>query len=163
MALSCLPPSAAASPLLMVVNTNIPSHLTLLGETALSQTLNIPWQYGWAGGEWQMCRVSSAKKRLKRTHQVGVVFKVRVHLRRRRLRFLHKQLQVCSWRSAEKKKPLKVKNGSKLAPASKVSQILQCWMKSLFFFFLSFFLSDCLAAKYLLGSGHNHSIIRKPV
>lgn len=62
MALSCLPPSAAASPLLMVVNTNIPSHLTLLGETALSQTLNIPWQYGWAGGEWQMCRVSSAKK-----------------------------------------------------------------------------------------------------
>lgn len=46
MTLSCLPPSAAASPLLMVVNTNIPSHLTLLGETALSQTLNIPWQYG---------------------------------------------------------------------------------------------------------------------
>lgn len=45
MAQSCLLLSAAAPPLLKVVNANIPSHLTLLGEVALSQTLNIPWQY----------------------------------------------------------------------------------------------------------------------
>lgn len=44
----CLPSSAAVS-LLIVVNANIPSHLTLRGVTALLWTLNIPWQYDGMG------------------------------------------------------------------------------------------------------------------
>lgn len=45
-------------------------------------------------------------------------------------------LQLEISKKKKKKKPLKVKNGSKLALANKVSQILQCWMKSPFSFFI---------------------------
>lgn len=63
----CLPSSAAVSPLVTVVNANIPSHLTLRGETTLLSTLNIPWRYDGTGRSL-LCWVNSGAHK---THPGG--------------------------------------------------------------------------------------------